>query len=603
MAEFVITAPDGKKYKVTGATKEGALAALKQKLGATPQPSRGHDAMNSQAIAAIEQAKAAGDSPREAAFLQGALFNMGDEMYGGVKALQSGFKEGEYTRARDQARGLTDAAVAEHPWFAAGGGIATGVPAAIATGGSSLGAAIGTGAAQGGVAAYGATKGNDLQAVKDVAFGSALGGAGGAAGYGLGKLIERFTTRGLSVETIRKALDGNTDELLNKVQQLGGSAAEADEVLREVLRGQAAKNPTAAAAAVPGAQARLAQVNTQVIDDINNVISPENVSAFTQRTQDATRNVTQPGYAAVAANPAQLSLTPELANMPGVDEALQAAQQLAAFQKRPFDPQYLTAQDLDVMQRFLRLSKEKSFMGSALDTMKGPAYGDARTVINDLAKQVSPELAQSQAAVATQKAVEEATDLGLKALNPSKEAVEVAAEFTSLAPEAQAGYRAAFASRLRAALASKGSTANVANVLDKPAIIEKLKILGFPAEQIDEIIGRGAAARGTVDALQGGSDTARKLAAAAASESPLTKVKSGDLAAAALVHPSALFALPMLRSLGAGQERRVAETVIKALTSQSPEFLQNLFRYAPQRATPFLGMFGGVGASQIGQPR
>jgi hypothetical protein len=36
MAEFLITAPDGKKYKVTGATREGALAALKKKLGAAP---------------------------------------------------------------------------------------------------------------------------------------------------------------------------------------------------------------------------------------------------------------------------------------------------------------------------------------------------------------------------------------------------------------------------------------------------------------------------------------------------------------------------------------------------------------------------------------
>ena len=37
MAEFLITAPDGKKYKVTGATREGALAALKRKLNAAPQ--------------------------------------------------------------------------------------------------------------------------------------------------------------------------------------------------------------------------------------------------------------------------------------------------------------------------------------------------------------------------------------------------------------------------------------------------------------------------------------------------------------------------------------------------------------------------------------
>lgn len=39
MAEFIITAPDGKKYRVTGESREGALAALQKKLGGqTPQP-------------------------------------------------------------------------------------------------------------------------------------------------------------------------------------------------------------------------------------------------------------------------------------------------------------------------------------------------------------------------------------------------------------------------------------------------------------------------------------------------------------------------------------------------------------------------------------
>jgi hypothetical protein len=38
MAEFLITAPDGKKYKVTGATRDGALAALKRQLGTTKAP-------------------------------------------------------------------------------------------------------------------------------------------------------------------------------------------------------------------------------------------------------------------------------------------------------------------------------------------------------------------------------------------------------------------------------------------------------------------------------------------------------------------------------------------------------------------------------------
>ncbi len=295
-----------------------------------------------------------------------------------------------------------------------------------------------------------------------------------------------------------------------------------------------------------------------------------------------------------------MSLTKELAAMPGMDDAMAAAKAMAEFEKRAFDPGALTVKDLDVMQRFLRLSKDKAFQGSALETMKGPAFGAAREEVNTLAKQASPELAQAQAAVATQKGVEEATDLGNAALNPAKEAIEVAEEFAALGPEAQEGYRSAFASRLRAQLASKGSNANAANVLDKPAVIEKMKALGFPAEEIDAIIGRGAASRGVLDALQGGSDTARKLAAAKASESPMTQVKSQDLMTAALVHPATLGLLPAIRSAGSAQERKVAENLIGLLTSQDPAMLQQLLRYSPQRLTPGLGIAGAVGGGVSG---
>ena len=40
MPTFTITAPDGKRYTVTGATKEGALAALKAKLEGPQQPTQ-----------------------------------------------------------------------------------------------------------------------------------------------------------------------------------------------------------------------------------------------------------------------------------------------------------------------------------------------------------------------------------------------------------------------------------------------------------------------------------------------------------------------------------------------------------------------------------
>ena len=61
MAEFLITAPDGKKYKVTGATREGALAALKKKLGAAPVAPAGDTSMGTAFAVADKQAEAAGN--------------------------------------------------------------------------------------------------------------------------------------------------------------------------------------------------------------------------------------------------------------------------------------------------------------------------------------------------------------------------------------------------------------------------------------------------------------------------------------------------------------------------------------------------------------
>jgi hypothetical protein len=601
MAEFVITAPDGKKYKVTGANKEGALAALKKRLAVAPA-SPGHDRMNAQSEAAIQQAKLAGPNPGTGAFAQGGLMNFGDEMIGAIEAAKSGFQPGVYTQTRDDARAKFDAAVAESPGANIGGALTTGIPAAIATGGTSLPGVIAANAGLGGLAAYGGTEGNDLKAVGDTALGTAIGGAGGAAGYGLGQLISKFMARGLASETIQRAMDGKVDDLLTKVRQLGGSPAEADGVLQEVLRGQAAKNATAAANAIPGAQQRMAQVNAQASDEISRIISPENVAGFTQRTQDATRAAVRPGYDAARANPAQIGLTPEMASMPGMDDALAAAKELADFQKRPFDPGALTVEDLDVMQRFLRISKEKAFQGTPLETLKGPFYGTAREEVNALAGQASPELAEAQAKVALQKSVEEATELGKQALNPSKEAVEVAQEFAGLSPEAQQGYLSAVASRLRAQLAMRGSNANAANILDKPAIIEKLKALGFPAEAIDGLVTKGAGARGVLDALQGGSDTARKLAAAAASESPMTKLKPQDLLTG-ILHWSLPGVMTTIRAAGASQERKAAEMLIKALTAQTPDPLSSMMRNAPQNLRPLLGLLAGAGANTANQKR
>lgn len=73
MAEFIITAPDGKKYKVTGDNKEGALAALKQQLEGGAVPAARAEIGNIGGMAA--------------AATQGALFGAGDEYLAGLSAI------------------------------------------------------------------------------------------------------------------------------------------------------------------------------------------------------------------------------------------------------------------------------------------------------------------------------------------------------------------------------------------------------------------------------------------------------------------------------------------------------------------------------------
>jgi hypothetical protein len=615
MATFEIQSPDGKKYRVQGDTQEGALQALQKMLGQRPadavspaQPGKYTPEQQAAAQEYIKQMRAP-KNPGLVTWAQGALQDFGDEIGGAVR---STFGPGTYTEERDRARQIIGAAEEVAPTGAKlAGNLSTGLPAAAATGGSSLLGSILSGMGLGGVNAYGATAENDLQGAADVGMGVGMGGLGGALGFGAGKLIEKFTAKGLAFNTIKEGMAGKVQPLIDRMKQLGASAAETDEVVREVLRQQASKNAPAAVRALDPARQRLSDVNAQVVQSIDDIISPENAAAFTKRTQDATRQSVRPNYAMTEAQPAG-AIPSEISSLPAYDEALSAAKSLAEFEKRAFDPDNLTVKDLDVMQRFLRLSKEKSFQGTALDTMKGATYGNTREAVNDLAKQASPELAEAQAAVALQKSVDEATELGKSALNPSREAVEVAEEFAALGPEAQAGYRAAFASRMRAQLAATkgaaGTKSNVSTLLDKPGVVEKMKALGFPAAEIDAIIERGSGARGVLDALLGGSQTARLQAAQKASQSPLSQLTGSDLVAGGIVHPGAVVALPAARSAGSAQERKAAEILIQALTSQDPALLQALLNRAPQAVTSplfrMLGIGGGAAAaSQTGQLR
>ena len=138
MATFQITGPDGKKYKVTGETAEGALAALKKS-----QANVRGDTAGSSVEAALIGAR------------QGVTFGFGDEINAGVRAAGDfigGKPFGESYDARlEHERALLDQTRAENPVASIAGevGGAMLVPAGAMRGGTLAQQAV-RGAAVGG---------------------------------------------------------------------------------------------------------------------------------------------------------------------------------------------------------------------------------------------------------------------------------------------------------------------------------------------------------------------------------------------------------------------------------------------------------------------
>ncbi len=130
---------------------------------------------------------------------QGGTLKFADEIAGGAEALWDKLKGSDtpfaeaYRKHRDESRANFDAAEQANPTeFGAGeiaGGIGTGVLAAPLTGGASLGSAVALGAGTGALNALGGSNELDAQAATDALKEGALGGAFGAGGYGVGKLL------------------------------------------------------------------------------------------------------------------------------------------------------------------------------------------------------------------------------------------------------------------------------------------------------------------------------------------------------------------------------------------------------------------------------
>ena len=200
MGTYLLTAPDGRKFRVTGDTPEGALQALQTMMGEQPQP-EGQGFGNN-------VAQAAGD---------GLFFGFGDEISARLNAV-TGYDAASgsygnwgttYGEQLDAVRGQEKQFKADHPVIAtgaevAGGLIGAAVPVGAAMGGATLGAqamrGAATGAAMGGLYGFGEGEGGAASRATQVLPAALLGGAVGAAAPAVGALA------GKAVKGVRGAL-------------------------------------------------------------------------------------------------------------------------------------------------------------------------------------------------------------------------------------------------------------------------------------------------------------------------------------------------------------------------------------------------------------
>ena len=286
MGTFVITGPDGKKYKVTGDNAEGALQALRKSVApqeTPPQPS----GFNPYSLPSEAMDMVTGGLQQK---LNAAGIGLIDATMGAVQGKGWDYS-GAYNRALDWQRGDQERFRTEHP-VQAGLGQAAGIGLGITSMpviGNGVKGALGTGAVYGG--AIGAGQDADslgervINAGTGALTGAGIGGVGYLGGKAIGagatKLGQAWNAVGASPETraamkIGGLIDdqfgpNNSMSALKAVHDLGPDASIADvlgEPGRSVARSAANVSPEARETLEGFTQGRKSGQNQRIASDI-----------------------------------------------------------------------------------------------------------------------------------------------------------------------------------------------------------------------------------------------------------------------------------------------------------------------------------------------
>lgn len=459
----------------------------------------------------------------------------------------------------------------------------------------------------------------DSEDPTDLLLGAGLGGAGGAVGGMLLKALYNMafvdnSAAGLAYRALDDSAPGQ--DIMNIRVRPGSAPAELDPGMSDLLRTAGSMNGPRAAEAIPAAQQRVGDVNQAIINQVNQQLSPDDAALYLQRIQQQAQQQNQAAYAAANASPTRVGLTPDITQRPSFQNAMVAANAAAGDEMPPrlIDPTDLGVRDIDLIDRVLQstqraATESRGDTSPAAQTAKAliPTRGEVASTVRTVADQAFPELAQARTQAAQSFAVERAVETGGRWLTSSTSPEEVATQFAAMPAQEQQAALAAFATDIRNALGTKTVRANLGNFFEKNAVAQKLQAVGVPDEIITRVVEGGQGARAMLNALQGGSMTARNIAGKEALQSTLSQVKPSDFMAGAFLgggNPmtqaatTALF--PITRAIGSAAERDAAGLLIDALTTPGAAGITGLINRAPQTWSGMLTAPGRVGGSLLG---
>lgn len=513
-----------------------------------------------------------------------------------------------------QERELNQAAKENNPKSYKGSFFAGALLPSLAMSANTMLQAGGSGAVQGGLLGAGLSDTQDLKKLLLSGGGGAAGGALLGAGMrGLQSVaLDSNTPSGLAYNALSASAPGG--DIGNIVTRPSSAPAELDPAMANLLRTAGSMNGDAAAVAIPAARDRMGNVNQAIIQRVGTDLSPLDAGALGETLGNQAQVNNAANYAAANASPVRVGLTPNVTDRPSFQDALRAAAAAAADENPPrqIDVTNLGARDIDLIDRMLQGAQRSATesrgdtsaaaqIAKALIPTRGQVAGDVRNV----ADAAFPELQHARAGAAEAFGLQDAIDTGRTWLASSKSAEQVGAEFNALDPNQQQAALAGFATDIRNTLGTKTARANLGQVFEKTALADKLRNVGMPDDVIDNIVRGGSGARDVLNALEGGSMTARNIAGKEALQSTLSGIKPGDITAGAVTgSPLVTAALPIMRNIGGRSEREAAALIVNALTQPGGRALASIVNRAPQTWGGLLNSIprttGGLLGTQVG---